>query len=204
MKNKSTRKHAVALYTLAILSTSFMTQSVFAEAQNYTLDPSHTSVVWEINHFGYSNPSGKWLIESGTLSLDEAKLQNSKVNATISVGNMITGIPKLDEHLKSDAFFDVAKYPSAHFTSTKVIPNGKNKAKIEGNLTLHGVTKPVTLNLVFNKAAVSPITKLQTAGFSATADIKRSDFGVSSYIPGLSDEVHLNIQAEAQLAPVAK
>lgn len=166
----------------------------------YTFDPTHTAVIWHINHIGFSNPSGKWMVSSGTLDLDEAKLQDSKVNVQIKVADVITGVPKLDEHLIGKDFFDVAQFPTATFVSDKVEVTGKDSAKVHGMLTLHGVTKPVTLKVKMNKMGVSPVTQKQTVGFTAFTTIKRSDFGISAYLPGLSDEVKLEIEAEANKA----
>src|SRR5579862_3841706 len=89
----------------------FQSALIFA-GEIYTLDPMHTYVLWHINHFGFSNPSGKWFAE-GSLNLDKTKPQNSKVNAVIHIENMVTGIPELDKHLKGPLFFDVDKYPTA-------------------------------------------------------------------------------------------
>jgi polyisoprenoid-binding protein YceI len=164
--------------------------------ETYTLDPGHSYVSWQINHFGFSNPSGKWLA-NGTLSVDEKKPQNSKVNVVIKVADVVTGIPKLDEHLRNADFFDTDKYPDATYVSDKIVVTGKDTAKLYGTLTLHGVSKPVTLNVKLNKSGVSPITNKKTAGFTATADLKRSDFGITKYLPGLGDKVKLNIEVEA-------
>ena len=167
-------------------------------ADTYTLDPTHTSVVWSLNHFGFSNPWGKFAMITGTLSLDEKNPTVSSVNATIPLDNFLTGIPKLDEHLAGDQFFDTKTYPTATFASTKVTQTGKQTAKVEGNLTLHGVTKPVTLNVTLNKIGENMMHK-KTAGFSATATLKRSDFGMTTYLPMLGDEVKLYIESEANL-----
>lgn len=167
-------------------------------AETYTLDPMHTYVLWHVNHFGFSNPSGKWMAE-GTLLLDEANPQQSKLNVTIHTGDIVTGIPKLDEHLKGDQFFDVAKFPTATFVSDKIVMTGKDKAEVHGVLTVHGISKPVTLNVVMNKLAMSPLNNKKTAGFSATAQLKRSDFGINAYLPGLGDEVKIEAEAEAYL-----
>lgn len=187
----------------AMQLTKWMLPALFAlaipytyAADKYILDDSHTFVGWSISHFGYSHPTGKWMAK-GTMELDKDKPQDSKVEATIKVGDIITGIPKLDHHLKGEEFFDVDKYPTATFVSTKVITTSKDTAKVEGNLTLHGVTRPVTLDVKLNKAEVSPMTNKMTAGFSATATISRSEFGIKAYTPGLGDEVKLTIEAEA-------
>jgi polyisoprenoid-binding protein YceI len=167
-------------------------------ADSYTLDPTHTSVTWSINHFGFSNPWGKFAMVTGALTLDEQKPELSKVTVSIPIANDVTGLPKLDEHLASKDFFDAATYPAATFDSTKVTLTGKNTANVDGNLTLHGVTKPVTLYVTLNKIGENMMKK-KTAGFSATTTIKRSDFGMTTYLPGLGDDVKLFIESEANL-----
>ncbi len=185
------------VFALFTLSFAFIFPA--SATETYTLDPMHSYVLWHINHFGFSNPSGKWLA-NGTLTLDEAKPQNSKVNVTIQVGDVITGIPKLDEHLKSKEFFDVDQFPTATFVSSKVMTTGKNSAKVFGTLTVHGVSKPVVLNVKLNNVGVSPISNKKTVGFTANTQIKRSDFGMKTYLPGLGDDVKLDIEAEGKIA----
>lgn len=174
----------------------FFPSTLIFAAETYTLDPMHTYVLWHINHLGFSNPSGKWFAE-GSLILDEAKPQNSKINVIIHTTDIITGIPKLDEHLKGALFFDVAKFPTATFVSKKIDVIGKKIAKVSGILTVHGVSKPVTLDVTLNKMGENPITNKMSVGFSAVTKIKRSDFGVTTLLPELGDEVKINIEAEA-------
>lgn len=165
-------------------------------AETYIFDPTHTAVLWHISHFDFSYPSGKWMAE-GTLVLDEAKPQNSKVNVLIHTGDIVTGVPKLDEHLRDKLFFDVQEFPTATFVSDKVTVTGKDKAKVHGMLTVRGIAKPVTLQVTLNKLDISPITDKKTVGFGATTQVKRSDFNVGGSIPGLGDDVKIEIQAEA-------
>lgn len=186
-------KRILFIFTLFFLSFGL---SAHAAEETYTLDPTHSYVLWRISHFGFSHPAGKWNAE-GTLILDEKKPTNSKVNVTINLDDLVTGVPKLDEHLKDKDFFDVGKYPKATFVSNKVNVTGKDKAKVTGILTLHGISKPVTLNVTLNKVAESPITHKKTAGFTATTTLKRSDFGIDKYLPGLGDDVKIDIEAEA-------
>lgn len=164
-------------------------------AETYQLDPKHTQIIWHINHLGFSNPSGKWIPE-GTLIIDEKNPENSKVNATIKINELITGIPDLDKHLKSKDFFDTEKFPTATFVSNKISVTGKDTAKVDGKLTIRGISKPIILNVKFNKKGISPINNKLTIGFSATAELKRSDFGINAFLPALGDEVKLNIEAE--------
>jgi polyisoprenoid-binding protein YceI len=168
-------------------------------AENYTLDAMHTNIDWRISHFGFSNPSGKFARVEGTLSLDEAKPENSKVTATIAINNLVTGIDKLDEHLKSPDFFDAAQFPTATFASDKVEVGAHNTAKVYGTLTVHGVAKPVTLDVTLNKIGMNMMNK-KTAGFSIHTTLKRSDFGMNKYLPGLGDDVDIHIESEANLA----
>lgn len=170
--------------------------SLYAAPEAFTLDSSHTYVLWNIKHMGFSTQSGKWYV-TGQLVLDKDHPEQSKVNVSIDLANMVTGLPELDKHLKSQTFFDVEHYPKATFVSNKVEVNGKNTANVNGILTLHGVSKPVVLHVTLNKAGMNPITNKMTVGFSATAEVKRSDFGMTAYLPGLSDEVEINIGAEA-------
>ena len=169
-------------------------------ADVYTLDPMHTYVEWHISHFGFSDPSGKWMIKSGSVTLDKAHPKNCKVEATIQIDTLDTGLAELDQHLKSPLFFDAKKYPISTFQSNKIILTSKTTAKVEGMLTLRGVTKPVTLDVKLNKAGINPVSNKITAGFDATTTLKRSDFGMNAYLPGLSDKVHIDIEAEASRA----
>ncbi|HHR1367658.1 TPA: YceI family protein [Legionella pneumophila] len=119
------------------------------------------------------------------------------MEATIDVADFITGIPELDKHLKGKLFFDVEHYPVATFVSDKVEVTGENTAKVQGGLTVHGVTKPVTLLVTLNKVGKNPINDRMTVGFSASTELKRSDFGIKTLLPDLADEVSIEIGAEA-------
>ena len=135
----------------------------------------------------------------GTLSLDEAKPEDSKVSATIQLANLVTGIDKLDEHLKSPDFFDAAQFPTATFVSDKIEVGTNNTAKVHGTLTVHGVSKPVVLDVTLNKIGENMMKK-KTAGFSISTTLKRSDFGMDKYAPALGDDVKIHIESEANLA----
>src|SRR5476649_1750663 len=112
-----------------------------AAAETYTFDPHHSYVLWHVNHFGFSDVSGKWYVK-GTLTLDQDNLKNSKVNVTIKVADLSTGLTDLDEHLKDKLFFNVAQFPNATFVSNKVDTVDNSNAKVSGILTVHGVSKP--------------------------------------------------------------
>lgn len=169
-------------------------------ADIYKFDPSHSSVSWSANHFGFSNPSGKFTDMDGTIIIDEYNPQNSSVDVTIRIASLSTGLPKFDSHLKSADFLDADKYPTAKFVSTSVLPSGRDAAKVSGKLTLHGVTKPITLDVKLNKSGIGPITQRKTVGFSASAVIKRSEFDMIFGLPGISDSVTIQIEAEGIFA----
>lgn len=185
----------ILLQFIILIFLYFPSTLTFA-TETFTFDPMHTYVLWHINHFGFSNPSGKWFAE-GSLMLDEAKPQNSKVNVVIHTANIVTGIPELDKHLMGPLFFDVTKFPTATFISNKIDMTGKKTAKVQGILTVHGISKPVTLDVTLNKIGINPISNKMSVGFSASTTVKRSDFGMTTLLPGLSDEVKINIEAEA-------
>lgn len=165
-------------------------------SENYTIDSSHTYALFQINHMGFSNQTGKWHA-TGTINFDEQNPQNSKTQITIDVAKLTTGVNKLDEHLLKADFFDVTQFPVATFVSEKIKMTGKNTADIEGILTLRGVSKPIILHAKLNKIGISPVTQKKTLGFSATAQLKRSDYGITAYLPALGDEVTLTIEGEA-------
>jgi polyisoprenoid-binding protein YceI len=170
-----------------------------AHADSYKFDPNHTAVVWHANHFGFSNPSGRFTVKEGTLNLDEAKPENSSVDAVVDIDSLVTGIDKLNEHLKSPDFFDAAKFPTAEFKSTSVKVTGKDTADVTGDLTLHGVTRPVTLHMTLNKIGVHPMSQKKAVGFTGAVTVKRSEFGIDKYVPAVSDDIVLEIEAEAQV-----
>ncbi|AVI21733.1 polyisoprenoid-binding protein [Xylella fastidiosa] len=172
---------------------------VEAHSGTYTLDSNHTNVLLQWNHFGFSNPSAHFGNVEGTVVYDAADVTKSTVQVTLPLSGLNSFTAKLDEHLKSTDFFDAAKFPSITFKSTKVVSNGTNKLAVTGDLTVKGMTKPVTLDVTINGAGEHPMTKKQAIGFDANATIKRSEFGMSAYVPNVSDEIKVRITAEAQL-----
>lgn len=165
---------------------------------SYTIDPSHTDVLFTWNHFGYSNPTGHLGEAKGTIVFDEAKPEASSVEVRFPLSAMDTHVSKLDEHLQSDEFFDAAKFPDITFKSSKVEKAaGADAYNVTGDLTIHGVTKPVVLAATLNKAEIHPMKKVPAIGFDATTTLKRSDFGIGAYVPNVSDEVKVRITIEA-------
>jgi len=169
------------------------------KAGTYKVESYHTQVGFSLSHFGFTNYSGLFSGATGSLRLDPAHPGASKLDVTIPVDSIITTVPKLTDELKGDKWFDVAKFPQATFTSTSVALTPSGEATITGNLTLHGVTKPVVLHAHLLGAGVNPIDKMYTVGFQASGTIKRTDFGVSMYAPALGDEVELSIAGAFEL-----
>lgn len=170
------------------------------QAGAYTVEPAHTRVQFTVSHMGFSDWYGDFTGVSGTLSLDPKAPAQSKVDITIPVNSVSTTNATLDGELKSDAWFDAGKYPQIRFTSTSVTPTGPRTANITGNLTFHGVTRPVVLKASFLASGVNPLDKGYTVGFNATTSLKRSDYGVKTYIPLIGDEVTLRISAAFEKA----
>jgi polyisoprenoid-binding protein YceI len=168
-----------------------------AEGVAYKIDPSHTVVLASWSHFGYSNPSANFGQASGTIVYDEAAPEQSTVEVTLPMSGIDSFVPKLDEHLKSPDFFDAEKYPVATFKSTAVRALGEGRLEVTGNLDMHGVSKPVVLDVKLNKLAPHPMGKTPTIGFDASATIKRTEFGIDKYVPMVSDEIALRITTEA-------
>jgi len=169
----------------------------FAEGVTYRIDPSHTVVLATWNHFGYSHPSANFGGATGTIVYDADAPEKSSVEVVLPMSGLDTFVPKLDEHLKTADFFDAEKYPQATFRSTGVKALGEGRLEVTGTLDLHGVQKPVVLEATLNKAAPHPMGKVRAIGFDATATLKRSDFGISMYVPMVGDEIALRITTEA-------
>lgn len=172
------------------------------EAGRYIADPAHTLVGWEVNHFGFNDYFGIFGNVTGSLDIDPANLSASSVDVVIPVSEVTVASGALRDHLLRDGkdgaapdFFG-SDPAAARFVSTAVKPDSDGDgAKITGQLTLNGVTKPVTLDAEFTGAGINPFNKKQTVGFSAEGTILRSDFGINYALPLVSDEVELNITA---------
>lgn len=169
------------------------------KAGSYKVDPGHTQIIFSVLHFGFTNYSGFFSGASGTLQLDPANPASSKLNISVPVQSVLTTSTKLDDELRGADWFDAAKFPAATFVSTGVTSTGKNSASIAGNLTIRGITKPVTLKAHFVGGGVNPLSKIDTVGFEATGKIKRSDFGVTKYVPLVGDDVTLTIAGAFEL-----
>jgi polyisoprenoid-binding protein YceI len=169
-------------------------------ADRYTIDPTHTQVEFTYSHFGFSNITGRFDTVESEFLFDVQDPTKSSVKVTIPMASLSTGVEKLDAHLLNADFFDAEKFPTATFTSTAVTAAGEGQLKVAGDLTIHGVTRPVVLDVTINKIGEHPMAKTPAAGFDARTVIKRSDFGVGNYAPAVSDEVTIEITVESRLA----
>ena len=179
---------------------AFLITAAFAlpatAADSYTVDPAHTYPNFEINHLGFSTMHGRFGATNGKIVLDSAAKSGS-IDITIDATSIDTGHAKRDTHLKSEEFFNVGKFPILTYKATRLNFNGDKLTGADGELTLLGVTKPVSLAVTSFICGPHPMNKKQMCGANATATIKRSDFGLSTYVPAVSDEVKIVIEVEA-------
>jgi polyisoprenoid-binding protein YceI len=188
---------AVSLLAAAPLSAQQLPGAPIASrvpAGTYAVDTGHTQVTFTVLHFGFSDFTAQAGGATGSLTIDPKAPSNAKVDITIPASGIVTTVKALDEHLATADFFDAATYPTIKFVSTSVKATG-TKAVITGNLTLHGVTKPVVLNATLIGAGDNPMSKKLNVGFAATTTIKRSEFGMAKYVPVVSDNVKIQINA---------
>jgi len=160
-----------------------------AVAGTYKVDSDHTQVLFSVSHLGFSLYSGQFIQPTGTLVLDPKNPARNRVEISFPIDKVQTTTPALDEHLKKPEFFDTAKFPEGRFVSTRVTVKGLS-ATIAGKLTLKGVTRPIVLH-----ARLIGAGREFWGGFAATASIKRSEFGLGSGVPLVSDRVDLVINA---------
>ncbi len=161
----------------------------------YVIEPSHTRILFSVSHLGFTTWYGDFSHATGTARIDPAHPAASRVEVSVPADSVTTTNQVLDGELKSADWFDAGRFPNITFTSRKLTVLGPNRGEISGDLTLHGVTRPVTLQVRFNGSGTNPMDKAYTAGFEAVGKIKRSDFGVAKYVPLVGDEVTLIISA---------
>lgn len=179
-----------------VLAMASIAGSAYAAPETFNIDPSHTAPRFEYSHFGFSNQVHRFDKTSGRITLDrEAK--TASVDVSIDAKSVNTGYAVFNEHIQGENFFHTEKYPSITFKSTKVVFEGDKPVSVEGDLTIKGVTRPVTLKVTSFLAMPHPIRKREAIGANAVTQIKRSDFNMGKYAPNVSDEVTLSISMEA-------
>ena len=179
-----------------LAAAALLLASSVASAEPYKFDPTHTQVRFDWIHTAGVTLSGFFTKYEGTIDLNFADPVKSSVDVTLDVSGLWTGVPKFDDHLKNADFFDATKFPTITFKSTKAVKTSATTGKLSGNLTVKGVTKPISFDVV----ATSKFDKVQRLGFMATTKVKRSDLGLGLYAPAVPEEVTIVIATEV-LAP---
>ena len=202
-------RHAVlaaallSLLTAAPVATSAQSQPITASAQAagpvaYRIDPTHAQARITWNHMGLSRPGATFETIEGVIRIDAANPANSSVSVTIPVSGADTGVPALDAMFQGADFFDAERHPNIIFVSREVRFTGLgNRFEVDGDLTVRGVTRPVTLDAVLNGSGPNPMTGAPSVGFSASTTLKRSDFGLGVALPMVGDEIDVQITVEA-------
>ena len=187
------RLHALAA---SLLVSAAAASPALAAPETYTVDGTHTFPRFSYSHFGLSTQLSKFDKTTGTVTLDKAA-RSGAVDITIDMSSVNTGYATFNEHIQGEDFLDTAKYPTATFRSTQVRFEGDKPVEIDGNLTIKGVTKPVTLKVTNFKNMPHPMLKKDAIGADATTVIKRSEFNAGKYAPNVGDEVTISIALEA-------
>ena len=171
-----------------------------AELREYSFDPAHTTVLFLVDHFGFSSVVGRFGEVEGTLRYDPEQLDASSVEVVVKTASIDTANADRDEHLRSPDFFNAAEFPTMEFRSEGVEKTGDQSAQVRGSLTLLGTTLPLSLHVTFNKTGPHPRPDkagVTVAGFSARAALRRSEFGMTGFLPNLGDEVEIWLEIEA-------
>ena len=170
------------------------------QAGSYTVEPNHTRVLFSVIHFGLTDYYGDFTGVTGKLELDPKHVDAASVQVSFPAASISTTNARLDGELKSNQWLDATAFPTITFSSRHVTRTGPTTARIEGDLTLHGVTHPVVLDAKFNAAGPNPFNHKFSMGFNATGHLKRSDFGVKAFVPAVSDDVEIIISAAFEKA----
>ena len=194
---------ALGLYGCTSIETAFnvATHEVSADpvkvsSGTYKLDPEHWSLLFDVDHFGFSRFVSRFDRMEATLDVDAAAPEKSRVHVIVKAGSINTNVPVLDKSLAGAEMFDAARYPDIVFESTSLTRTGASTGKLTGRLTLRKQPHPVTLNVVFRGGAANPMTGKETLGFSAEGVLDRSQWGLSAWWPAVGNDVHIAIQAE--------
>ncbi|NMG73518.1 YceI family protein [Aromatoleum diolicum] len=188
-------KQLKRLALVSTLAASFAAPAL-AAPETFGIDGSHTFPRFEYGHFGYSTQQSRFNKTTGTITLDRAAKTGS-VDVTIDTKSVDTGFPMFDGHIQGEDFFHTERYPTITFKSTKVSFDGDKLASVDGNLTIKGVTKPVTLAVSSFHCMEHPMAKKEACGANASTVIKRSEFGAGKFAPYVGDDVKLVIAVEA-------
>ncbi|MCX7156213.1 MAG: YceI family protein [Rhodocyclales bacterium] len=181
---------------IAVSTLSAFTAAAIAAPETFNIDPTHTAPRFEYTHLGYSNQMHRFDKTSGKIVLDRAAHTGS-VDVTIDAKSVNTGYALFNGHIQGEDFFSTEKYPTITFKSTAVKFDGDKPVAVDGNLTIKGVTKPVTLTVTSFQSMPHPMLKKDAIGANASAKLKRSEFNMGKNVPYVGDEVTLTIAVEA-------
>lgn len=173
-----------------------MSSAAYAAPETYVIDTTHTKPRFEYNHLGFSTQLSRFDTTSGTITLDRTA-KTGAVDVTIDAKSVNTGYALFNEHIQAEDFFDTQKYPVITFKSNRMKFDGDRPVAVDGNLTVKGITKPVTLAITSFKCMPHPMLKKDACGANATATVKRSEFNMGKHVPYVSDEVVLTIPVES-------
>lgn len=183
---------------LTIILSAVLVLTAFTTVNSWKNDKPHSQLSFAVTHLGVSDVSGTFNDFDVTINSSKPDFSDAKFEFTAKVGSIDTRVEARDNHLKSADFFDAEKHPQMTFKSTSLTQNGEDKYKLTGDLTMHGITKPVTMDLLYRGTVENPMSKKQTAGFQLTGVVKRSDFGIGEKFaaPFISDEVRIKADGE--------
>jgi polyisoprenoid-binding protein YceI len=181
---------------LALTLAASLSSAAFAASETYVIDTSHTKPTFGYSHFGYSNQVSRFDTTTGTITIDRAAKTGS-VDVVIDTASVNTGSTLFNGHIQGEDFFDTTKYPTITFKSNKFKFDGDKLVAVDGNLTIKGITKPVTLTVSSFMCMPHPMAKKDACGANATAVVKRSDFNMAKYTPYVGDDVTLTIPVES-------
>ncbi|MDJ0949482.1 MAG: YceI family protein [Alphaproteobacteria bacterium] len=191
--------HSQTISALAVATALCVAGLSAQAADTFKVDPDHTNIIFSVNHLGYSDMFGQFNKFEGEFVFDDQDVSKSKVSIVVDTASVDTDHQKRDDHLRSPDFFNASEFPEMTFTSKSIEKTGDNTGKINGELTMLGVTRPISLDVTFNKKAPHPLPQYNgvlVAGFSARGSVKRSDFGMKYGVPNLGDEITFFIEVE--------
>ncbi|MEX3853402.1 YceI family protein [Paraburkholderia sp. BR10923] len=192
---------AMACTPIQVLTHSVSQNEARVPPGHYDIDQDHTSITFDIDHLKYTRFTMRFNRKQGKLDWNDGGLDRSTASVAIDAASIDTNVPLLDKMVKSDSMLDVARYPQIRFASTRFERTGEARGTLSGDLTIRGVTQPVTLDVTFNGFAPDPLTKKDTLGFSADGHFSRAKFGLTTWYPAVGDDIHVRIQAEFVKTP---
>jgi len=176
----------------------------WAWASTYEFDPVHTQILFFVDHFGFSKSQGAFLEFEGQLTFDKNKFEKSDVSITIFTESIEMDDEKWNKKMMGKKYFNTKAYPTIKFESTRIQRVDERNALVYGNLTLLDTTRPITLDMRFNKSGTNLATGMKTAGFSGRTSLNRSDFGMNTYLKFIGDEIEIRLEVEGVIKPVRK